>query len=221
MNSSDKDRQSRRRFLSTLLTAGLSLPSEWAKAKMDSVKGVPDEARRKVPVSPPGSIGAGHLHSLCTACGLCVSACPSKVLVPATKEYGPEGLMQPVMDFSKGWCSPECTACGSVCPTGAIEPLTPDRKENIKIGDAVVVRGLCLCAGDSQCDLCEKACPAGAIRMKEDYNAPIVMEDGTPGFRRYPSVEQILCTGCGACEHVCPSTPAKAVHVEGLEVHEN
>ena len=27
------------------------------------------------------------------------------------------------------------------------------------------------------------------------------------------------CTGCGACEHLCPVRPLSAIHVEGHEVH--
>ena len=34
-----------------------------------------------------------------------------------------------------------------------------------------------------------------------------------------PQVEPELCIGCGACEHVCPVRPERAIVVNGLREH--
>ncbi|HSH50683.1 MAG TPA: 4Fe-4S binding protein, partial [Bacteroidales bacterium] len=64
-----------------------------------------------------------HFNSVCTACHLCVSACPTHVLQPAYTDYGLIGFMQPVMDNHAGFCNFDCVKCGEVCPTGAIQLL--------------------------------------------------------------------------------------------------
>jgi formate hydrogenlyase subunit 6/NADH:ubiquinone oxidoreductase subunit I len=35
-----------------------------------------------------------------------------------------------------------------------------------------------------------------------------------------PEIETAKCVGCGACEHVCPVRPYRAIYVDGLEEHE-
>jgi len=217
----DKDKQSRRRFLSSLLEAGLSLPKAWAQTKVDAVAGVPKEAKRKTAVSPAGSLSHEHLNSTCTGCQLCIQKCPGKVLVPCTSEYNMAGILQPVMDFTKGFCDPECTLCSEVCPSGSITKISQSEKEDIQIGEAVLVKSICLNSSDEDhdCSACKDACPMSAIKMMEDYNAPMVGEPGKMHYRRYPQIETILCIGCGKCEFTCPTRPARAIHVEGFEHH--
>jgi Fe-S oxidoreductase len=57
------------------------------------------------PVSQPGSGRIEHYTATCTACHLCVSACPSRVLVPSFLEFGFLGIMQPRMNFHAGQCN--------------------------------------------------------------------------------------------------------------------
>jgi formate hydrogenlyase subunit 6/NADH:ubiquinone oxidoreductase subunit I len=35
-----------------------------------------------------------------------------------------------------------------------------------------------------------------------------------------PQVNESICVGCGACEHVCPARPYRAIYVEGNPVHQ-
>lgn len=169
----------------------------------------PERTERLVPF---GSQSAKHFYDRCTACQLCVSTCPNKVLRPSTDF---EHLMQPEMSYEKGYCRPECTECSQVCPAGAILPVTPEEKAAIHIGRAVIDYDLCIVNRDSvSCGNCARHCPASAIKM--------VRKD--PEDRRsltIPTVIEDKCIGCGACENLCPSRPFSAIHVNGLSVHIN
>lgn len=212
--------QSRRHFLSALLEAGLSAPRSWAQSRADAVMGIPAEARRKTAVSPPGSISHKHLNGHCDGCGLCVQHCPTHVLRAGVTEYGPDNIAHPVLDFAYGYCGHECNACGNICPKGAIMPIDSDARLSVQIGIAVLVKELCLNgSSDSICSICADSCPAWAIKMKEDYNLEMVEVDGTRRHRIFPTIEEALCIGCGLCEYRCPSSGAKAIHIEGLKEH--
>lgn len=165
------------------------------------------------PAVPAGAISLAHLHSHCTACQLCISACPNGVLKPST---GLSDFMQPVMVFTDGYCRPECTACADVCPAGAIKPIDVEEKSTIKIGTAVVNPEICISAAYGQhCGNCARHCPADAITMVK-----------TESGNMRPTVDESRCIGCGACEYHCPSGTAgqisaetAAIHVEGATVH--
>ena len=60
------------------------------------------------PITPPGSVSVQHFTQSCSACHLCVSACPTKVITPSFLEYGIGGLLQPLMNYSKSFCDYEC-----------------------------------------------------------------------------------------------------------------
>ena len=165
---------------------------------------------RKTPIVPPGARSLKHMTQHCTGCQLCVSKCPNDVLRPSMDITN---LMQPVMSFEKGYCRPECTRCSEVCPAGAIKLIDKEEKSGIQIGHAVVYPDFCLSAlGENECGNCARHCPVGAIEMvpsdPEDDLSPSV-----------PAVNENVCIGCGACEHLCPVRPLSAIHVEGHEVH--
>ena len=94
--------------------------------------------KRMTKLTPPGSISHRNMKNHCTACQLCVSACPNGVLRPSTDLMT---LMQPEMSFERGYCRPECIECSSVCPAGAIKPITLEEKSSIQIGHAVLLHG--------------------------------------------------------------------------------
>ncbi|MCD8102501.1 MAG: 4Fe-4S dicluster domain-containing protein [Alistipes sp.] len=168
-------------------------------------KKIPD---RETAVVPPGSQGSRHMKVHCTACQLCVSACPNDILRPSSKL---STFMQPEMAFEKGFCRPECTRCSEVCPNGAIRRITPAEKSSVQIGRAVWIKENCVVNvnGDT-CTACQRNCPTGAIAL-------VPRADGDE--LKIPVVDTEACIGCGACEYVCPARPLSAIYVEGLTRH--
>lgn len=165
---------------------------------------------RKLHLVPPGAKGIANFRSRCVGCQLCVTACPEKVLRPATELLR---LGQPEMGFEHGYCRPECVKCSSVCPTGAILPITRERKAHIHIGHAIWHQDRCLAVTEGiTCDACSRHCPAKAITR-------VPLRPNDPKSPMVPSLDKTLCLGCGACEYLCPSRPLPAMTVKGFEVH--
>lgn len=178
-------------------------------AKIVSNKGLQPDNRNHFS-SPPGSKGIDRFNAICTACHLCLSACPTKVLQPSLLEYGLKGFMQPFMDYTSNFCNFECTVCGDVCPTGAITPLFSDQKKRTQIGKAHFIEKNCVVYTDgTACGACSEHCPTKAVNMVP-YNKPGLT---------IPKVEESICVGCGACEYACPTMPFKAIFVEGNAIH--
>jgi len=166
---------------------------------------------RQTPLTPPGSLSAQNMARNCTGCQLCITECPNQVLRPSSDLMT---LMQPVMSYERGYCRPECSRCSEVCPAGAIKPITPIEKSAIQIGHAVWIKQNCVAVNDDvPCGNCARHCPTGAIEM-----IPLDPEDGDSPM--VPSVNEAICIGCGACEHLCPGKNGQtAIMVEGHEVH--
>lgn len=165
---------------------------------------------RKTPITPPGSLSARHFSQHCTGCQLCVAQCPNQVLRPST---GLLTLMQPTMSYERGYCRPECNRCSQVCPTGAIRPIQREEKSSIQLGHAVWIKKNCVVITDQvECGNCARHCPTGAIQM-------VHLDPDDEFSLRVPAVNESLCIGCGACEHLCPSRPFSAIYVEGHDVH--
>ncbi len=163
----------------------------------------------KKAVTPPGSLGHDHFTSHCIACYLCVSACPTKVIVPAFYAYGLEGFMQPTLDFHRNYCNYDCVRCTEVCPTGAITRQTEESKRLIRIGEVRFLVESCIVMVDrTDCGACSEHCPTKAVQMVPWRNGLYI-----------PEVYPELCVGCGACEFACPTEPYKAIYVTGLPVH--
>ncbi len=210
--SSEPD-QGRRSFLVGAAIATGTAAMAQAQMKVDGGLTVITEKqapKRETPLTPPGSISARHMQKHCTACQLCVSACPNHVLRPSTDL---NRFMQPTMSFEVGYCRPECTRCSQVCPAGAIKPITKEEKTTIHAGHAVWVKDNCVVLTDGvSCGNCARHCPTGAIQMVEyQHNGQTVM---------VPAVNENKCIGCGACENLCPSRPFSAIYVEGNTVHQ-
>ena len=161
------------------------------------------------PATPPGAGGTERFLHRCTACQLCVSACPTQVLQPARWEYSFTGLAKPRLDFERAFCNYDCHRCGEVCPTGAIAPLSLADKQLTSVGLARFAQERCIVVLDgTDCAACSEHCPTKAV-------------DTVP-FRqnlRLPRVTDELCIGCGACEYACPVRPRRAITVEARAQH--
>ncbi len=217
--------QSKRQFIagSALFIAalsGLSVNSiaqnrRRRRGETDHVKGSGkgtghEEVVKAHTVSPPGSHNQEHFARACTACHLCVSACPTGVLKPSFLEYGFFGMMQPFMDYHENFCNYECVKCGEVCPNGAILPLKVEEKLTTQIGTVRFIKHNCIVFTDeTSCGSCSEHCPTKAVRMVP-YKGELTI----------PHVTTEICVGCGACEYACPVTPYKAIVVDGHLEHQ-
>jgi polyferredoxin len=207
----EKQDASKRAFLSKSVIFFLGLSGISRRIAAQGGTGdMPVPFQKNNSVSPPGSLSLAHFKSHCTACHLCVTACPSQVLQPSFLEYGFTGMLQPHLDFSVGFCEYECTKCGVVCPAGAILPLILEDKKLTQIGKVHFIMKNCVVYTDeTSCGSCAEHCPTQAVRMVAYKNGLTIPETHTD-----------ICIGCGACEHVCPAKPYKAIYVDGNPVHQ-
>ena len=204
---------SRRQFLTTTAVVAATTAIKAQEKTVDgglaviADKKIPERATR---IIPPGAKSLRNMAQHCTACQLCVSACPNGVLRPSTNL---ETLMQPESSYERGYCRPECTRCSEVCPAGAIVKITAADKSAIQIGHAVWVKENCVPLTDGvECGNCARHCPVGAIQM-------VPSDKDNPDSPKIPVVNDERCIGCGACENLCPARPFSAIYVEGHQVH--
>lgn len=203
---------SRRAFLLSTAAVTASVALAQAEKKVDGgLAAIEDKQipERKGRLVPAGAESARHLAQHCTACQLCISACPNGVLRPSTDF---DTLMQPVMQYERGYCRPECNRCSEICPNDAIRLIDIAEKSSIKIGTARVIVANCLTAEGVSCGNCARHCPVGAIHM---VNFKPDEEGSVPS----PVVDPECCIGCGACENLCPVRPISAIIVDGIEQH--
>ncbi|MGE5152692.1 MAG: 4Fe-4S binding protein, partial [Bdellovibrio bacteriovorus] len=158
-------------------------------------------------VAPPGTGSSRRYNATCTACYLCVSACPTGVIQPALLAYGARGLLQPRLDFGSGFCTHACVRCGEVCPTGAIRRLGVEAKKRVRMGQVHLIEDNCVVVTDrTACGACAEHCPTRAV-----YMVPYPEGLGL----KVPELDPEVCVGCGACELACPVWPHKAIYVNG------
>ncbi|HEX7494481.1 MAG TPA: 4Fe-4S binding protein, partial [Bacteroidales bacterium] len=96
------------------------------------------------PVCPPGGGSIADFNKDCTACSLCINVCPNGVLQPAYKQYGIAGMLQPVMDYHKSFCTYNCTKCTEICPTNALHLLVLDAKKLTQLGKSKFIKDNCI-----------------------------------------------------------------------------
>jgi ferredoxin len=175
------------------------------KPKKDSTV----KENKTFPVCPPGAGSIQDLNKWCTACSLCINACPNGVLQPSFMQYGISGIMQPVMDYHRSFCTYNCTLCTEICPTNALKPLMIEAKKLTQLGKAVFIKDNCIVKTEkTACGACSESCPTKAVYMIP-YEGNLLI----------PELNNDICIGCGHCEFACPTTPYKSIFVDGNEVH--
>ena len=162
----------------------------------------PDELKADTErqVLPPGAWSYEKFRTRCVGCGLCVGVCQGNVISLSMGQHGLYGTLQPFLNFDQGKCLPDCDACMKICPTGALEDLGLETKKKLRLGigsyDPLGCRAF---LGTHPCAKCEQACPQKAISMVEFRG------------RKIPKFNDDLCTGCGACQLVCPKNVMRVI----------
>ena len=155
------------------------------------------------PIRPPGALDEHQFAGVCVRCGNCVRACPSGIIGPDLGGHGAASLLTPVLSFDYSYCLEDCTRCTQACPSGAIVRLSLEQKRTTKVGLAKVDMTQCVLADGVECGACANQCPYDAVE--------VLFDEAT-----YASSVRVLpakCTGCGACEMACMTSPEKAIRV--------
>ncbi len=206
----------RRAFLAEIAGAGAALAATRLRARGQDRPGAEGQAsvaakarETSRAICPPGAAGVHPFLERCTACHLCLSACPTHVLQPAFLEYGFLGMMKPRLDFTQGPCTYTCRECTAVCPDGALGRIQLADKQLIQIGEARLDVEQCIVkTKGTDCAACSEQCPTQAVTTVP-YGQNL----------RLPQLNPDYCIGCGGCEFACPVLPRKAITVAGLQWH--
>lgn len=161
-------------------------------SRSDLLRG--DWRNGNAPVRPPWFRADAPVTGLCDGCGICIEACPTKILT-----RGRGGC--PQVDFARGGCD-FCGACAAACPRGAFES-----RDQAPWKMAAMADDGCLSMQGVTCQICAEHCEAGAIRLRRFVGGYAKVE-----------VDAAACTGCGACVSVCParSITVRANQREGV-----
>ena len=149
----------------------------------------------KIPLSirPPGALPEQRFRETCSRGGECVSACPARAI--KLDRSGMKGNGAPYIDVDEMPCV-LCDGlyCMHACASGALMPVA---LVEIDMGIAQWKQETCLRSNGQDCAICVDKCPLGS--------AAIEMIDGKI------RVHESGCTGCGVCQHECPTAPRSIV----------
>lgn len=211
--------ESRRKALRIALTSAVGLAAgalmRPAPAAAQNKSDLADVTRknlspRQTPAFPPGKRDVRTFLRRCTGCGLCMRACPNRVI------WFPTGagaaMFKPQLRFDFGACRPSCNACASVCPTGALIPFEPAEKASKPVGIATFDIEKCVnyTTKSTNCSACARMCPYDAISLTDAKRS-------NGKANKIPAVDPKKCVGCGTCEYVCAARPTAGIRVEGLD----
>lgn len=190
---------------------------------------------------PPGALPEKDFLALCIKCGQCLQVCPYHSIELADFGTG-HGVGTPYIDANvRGCYACEAVPCVLACPSGALDHHT-EKSTDIKMGIAVLEHPrTCLAVRNEpvpadyldemkaftanvtninpleeklleklngyegkECTLCADICP-----MPDPLSAIAMVTTGA-GITK-PMIYD-GCTGCGACQEICPtSTPSIVV----------
>ncbi len=171
-------------------------------------------------IRPPGSVKEEDFLRKCIKCSECMKVCPKNFLHPAFLETGIEGMFTPIGIGKLGYCEHTCNACGQVCPTQAIQKLPLYKKQELRIGLAVIRKDKCLTyASQTPCIVCEEHCPTSP---KAIWTEKVTFNKKMDGKIQEITIDQIRvepkhCIGCAICEYVCPVVDEPAIYVSSIQ----
>ncbi|HVT89789.1 MAG TPA: 4Fe-4S dicluster domain-containing protein [Tepidisphaeraceae bacterium] len=142
---------------------------------------------------PPGALQERSFLDTCSRCGTCVNVCPAQCI-----KIDPAGFSGGGAPYIEPDIMP-CVVCDGLvcmrdCPSGA---LVPTALGLIDMGTAVWREENCLRSHGEECTICIDKCPIGEVAIELRDGKVHVIEDG--------------CTGCGVCQHDCPTSPKSIV----------
>lgn len=148
----------------------------------------PDEPLRHW-LRPPGALAEETFRQVCSRCGECVRICPVQCIQMDYSGYQGDGA--PYIDPDLAACILcEGIPCASACPSGALVSVA---RNDVRMGLASWNDALCLRTAGQECSICVDRCPMGSAAISIVEGRIVVMTGG--------------CTGCGVCQHECPTTP--------------
>lgn len=162
----------------------------------------PEAAPPRQYLRPPGAVSEDRFADLCSRCDECVKVCPAHCII---RQDGHAGGLPYIVARSSPCVLCDDLSCMKACPTGALERLAV--ASLVTMGLAVIDQHRCLrrptgaddhpAAIGEDCRICATQCPIGETAIGLDANGFIEVRNG--------------CTGCGVCEHLCPTEPASIV----------
>jgi ferredoxin-type protein NapG len=143
---------------------------------------------------PPGAIDEQAFKETCSRCGECVRVCPAQCI--KIDANGVKGNGAPYIEPNVMACVLcDGLLCMPACPSGA---LVPTPLVDVDIGTAFWHPERCVRKNGEDCRICVDTCPIGSVAIEVMDPSIVVHADG--------------CTGCGVCQHECPTWP-KAIDV--------
>lgn len=178
----------RRRDLFTVFRKG----SDDGSPEAPTSGAAPSPLSVRDPLRPPGALFETLFLDTCERCGRCVAVCPREAIAPLDASWGEAAGTPAIVPRDAPCVVCEGLQCTRACPTGALAKVAPF---DVAMGTAVLLAS-CVTLEGHECGDCVVACPIpGAIAER--------------GGR--PVVDVARCTGCGVCEHVCPTEPPSIV----------
>lgn len=168
-------------------------PFEEAMKQLDKLERLapPEPARHWL--RPPGALNEQAFRDTCSRCNACVNVCPAQCI-----KIDPTGVKGNGVPYIEPEAMP-CVVCDGLvcmrdCPSGA---LVPTALALIEMGTAVWDPHTCVRSSGENCTICIDRCPIGSVAIELKNDRVHVIEKG--------------CTGCGVCEHDCPTSPKSIV----------